>query len=202
MKNFRTVLAILVAIVAFVGLSFTFKPSASLRVDTLNSNVQWTGYKVTGQHSGVVNIKSGSLLYDDKGFFSGGSFEMDMTTIKVLDIQGDMAGKLEGHLKSDDFFGSANHPTAKFVITKVVPRGKPGEYKIVGNLTIKSTTKEVKFDALLTEAAGGKIVATGDIKIDRSDFDVRYGSGSYFDGLGDKTIYDEFDLKVKLTAVR
>ncbi|MBK9012607.1 MAG: YceI family protein [Saprospiraceae bacterium] len=164
--------------------------------------MQWTGYKVTGQHSGVVNIKSGSLLYDDKGFFSGGSFEMDMTTIKVLDLQGDMAGKLEGHLKSDDFFGSANHPTAKFVITKVVPRGKPGEYKIIGNLTIKSTTKEVKFDALLTEAAGGKIVATGDIKIDRSDFDVRYGSGSYFDGLGDKTIYDEFDLKVKLTAVR
>jgi polyisoprenoid-binding protein YceI len=164
--------------------------------------VQWTGYKVTGQHNGVVGIKSGSLTYNEKGFFSGGSFDIDMTSIKCLDLQGEMAGKLEGHLKSDDFFGTAKFPTAKFVITKVAPRGKPGEYKITGNLTIKETTKEVKFDALLTEAEGGKVVATGDIKIDRTDFDVKYGSGSFFDGLGDKTIYDEFDLKVKLTATR
>ncbi len=149
-----------------------------------------------------MNIKSGSLTYNDKGFFNGGSFEIDMTSIKCLHLQGDMAGKLEGHLKSDDFFGTTNFPTAKYVITKVIPRGKPGEYKIVGNLTIKSTTKEVKFDVNLKEETGGKIVATGDIKLDRSDFDVRYGSGSFFDGLGDKTIYDEFDLKVKLTAVR
>ncbi len=190
------------ALVAFVGLAFTVNSGATLKVDTLNSNVQWTGYKVTGQHNGVVNIKSGALTYDEKGFFAGGSFEIDMASLKCLDLQGETAGKLEGHLKSDDFFGVAKYPTAKFVITKVVPRGKPGEYKIIGNLTIKSTTKEIKFDALLQEAAGGKIVATGDIKIDRSDFDVRYGSGSFFEGLGDKTIYDEFDLKVKLTAVR
>ncbi len=202
MKSFKSVMAILVAVVAFVGLSFTFKPGALLQVDTLNSNVQWTGYKVTGQHNGVVNIKSGSLTYNDKGFFAGGSFEIDMTTIKCLDLQGEMAGKLEGHLKSDDFFGATNFPTAKYVITKVVPKGKPGEYKIIGNLTIKNSTKEVRFDATLKEEAGGKIVATGDIKLDRSEFDVRYGSGSFFDGLGDKTIYDEFDLKIKLTAVR
>ncbi len=202
MKKFTSFSAILLAMIAFAGLAFTVKPGASLKVDTLNSNVQWTGHKVTGQHNGVVNIKSGTLTYDDKGFFSGGSFDIDMTSLKCLDLQGDMAGKLEGHLKSDDFFGTATYPTSRFVITKVAPRGKPGEYKITGNLTIKSTTKEVKFDALLTEADGGKIVATGDIKIDRTDFDVRYGSGSFFDGLGDKTIYDEFDLKVKLTAVR
>lgn len=202
MKNSNSVLMTMTAILAFIGLAFTPKPGSTLRVDTLNSNVQWVGYKVTGQHNGVVNIKSGSLTYDDKGFFSGGSFEIDMATIKCTDLQGEAAGKLEGHLKSDDFFGVATYPTAKFVITKVVPRGKPGEYKIIGNLTIKSSTKEVKFDALLKEEAGGKIVAIGDIKIDRSEFDVRFGSGSFFDGLGDKTIYDEFDLKVKLTAVR
>lgn len=202
MKKSVSFFALAIAAIAFTGFAFTVKPGATLRVDTANSNVQWTGYKVTGQHNGVVNIKSGSLVYNDKGFFSGGSFEIDMTSIKCLDLQGEMAGKLEGHLKSDDFFGSANYPVAKYVITKVAPKGKPGEYKITGNLTIKNTTKEVKFDALLTEAQGGKIVATGDIKIDRTDFDVKYGSGSFFDGLGDKTIYDEFELKVKLTAVR
>ncbi len=203
MKSTFSAFAFMTLMVAFVGLSFTaFNAGTTMRVDTLNSSVQWTGYKVTGQHNGVVNIKSGALTYNEKGFFNGGTFEIDMTTIKCLDLQGDMAGKLEGHLKSDDFFGTANFPSAKYVITKVIPRGKPGEYKIVGNLTIKNTTKEVKFDANLKEEAGGKIVATGDIKLDRSEFDVRYGSGSFFDGLGDKTIYDEFDLKVKLTAVR
>lgn len=203
MKKSFTLCSALTLLVAFIGLSFTaFRPGSTLKIDTLNSNVQWFAYKVTGQHNGVVNIKSGSLTYNDNGFFSGGSFEIDMSTIKATDIQGEMAGKLEGHLKSDDFFGVATYPTAKFVITKVAPRGKPGEYKITGNLTIKATTKEVKFDAVLKELAGGKIEATGDIKIDRTDFDIRYGSGSFFDGLGDKTIYDEFDLKVKLTAVR
>lgn len=203
MKSTFSALAFLTMFVAFAGLSFTaFNAGTTMKVDTLNSSVQWTGYKVTGQHNGVVNIKSGSLTYNDKGFFAGGSFEIDMTTIKCLDLQGEMAGKLEGHLKSDDFFGTTNFPTAKYVITKVIPKGKPGEYKIIGNLTIKNSTKEVKFDANLKEEAGGKIVATGDIKLDRSEFDVRYGSGSFFDGLGDKTIYDEFDLKIKLTAVR
>jgi polyisoprenoid-binding protein YceI len=203
MKSTFSAFAFMTLMVAFVGFSFkAFKPGSAMRVDTLNSSVQWTAYKVTGQHSGVVNVKSGSLTYNDQGFFNGGSFEIDMTTIKCLDLQGEMAGKLEGHLKSDDFFGTANHPTAKYVITKVVPKGKPGEYKIIGNLTIKNITKEVKFDANLKEADGGKIVATGDLKLDRTDFDVRYGSGSFFDGLGDKTIYDEFELKVKLTAVR
>ena len=203
MKKSFSAFAFMALMVAFVGLSFTgFKPGYSMKVDTLNSNVQWVGYKVTGQHSGVVNIKSGSLEYNDKGFFSGGAFEMDMSTIKATDIQGEMAGKLEGHLKADDFFGVATYPTAKFVITKVAPKGKPGEYKVTGNLTIKAATKEVKFDVNLKEENGGKIVATGDIKVDRTDFDIRYGSGSFFDGLGDKTIYDEFDIKVKLTAVR
>ena len=80
-------------------------------------------------------------------------------------------------------------------------RGKPGEYKIIGNLTIKETTKEIKFNTLITEV-DGKNVATADITIDRSDFDVRYGSGSFFDNLGDKTIYDEFDLSVNLVAAK
>ena len=204
MKNSTLFFAAILGLVAFTGFAFTVNAGmkSSLKVDTSNSNVQWTGYKVTGQHSGVVNLKSGNLEYNDQGFFSGGSFEIDMATIKCTDLTGDMAGKLEGHLKSDDFFGVTAFPTVKFVSTKVVSKGKPGEYKVTGNLTIKKTTKEIKFDAKLEEVAGGAISATADIRIDRTDYDVRYGSGSFFDGLGDKTIYDEFDLKVKLVAKR
>jgi polyisoprenoid-binding protein YceI len=124
---------------------------------------------------------------------------MDMTSIKVTDLEGEWAGKLEGHLKSPDFFGVEKHPTATLVITKVVPKGTPGDYKVSGNLTIKEKTKEVRFYAHV-DSEGGKMNATADLKIDRTDFDVRYGSGSFFDGLGDKTIYDEFDLTVNIVA--
>lgn len=201
MKKFTPFYALVLGLVAFAGLSFTTFSvlNSSISVDTANSSIQWKGYKVTGQHNGVVNIKNGNLAFDTKGMLSGGSFDIDMTSITVLDLTGDMKGKLEGHLKSPDFFGVEKYPIAKFVITKVVSRGKPGEYKIVGNLTIKESTKEIKFDANLTEE-GSKVTATGNVRIDRSDYDIRYGSGSFFDGLGDKTIYDDFDLSIKLVA--
>jgi polyisoprenoid-binding protein YceI len=180
------------------AISMSFLAPASYKVDTGISNIVWTGYKVTGQHTGNVKIKNGTLTTDN-GQLTGGSFEIDMTSITCTDLQGDMAGKLVGHLKSADFFGTDAFPTAKYVITKAIPTDTKGNYKIVGNLTIKSTTKEVKFNAVFAEKDGA-VYSTGNMKVDRSDFDVRYGSGSFFDGLGDKTIYDEFDLQISITA--
>jgi polyisoprenoid-binding protein YceI len=191
MKN----LGLLLMLFAFVGLSFT-NPIETKSVDTAKSQVIWKGYKVTGEHQGTINIKSGALEFDN-GALTGGSFVIDMPTIKVTDLSGGMATKLEGHLKSPDFFGVEKHPEASFKITKVVSRGTPGDYKIVGNLTIKETTKEIKF---FTNVSSDGSIATADIKVDRSEFDVRYGSGSFFDNLGDKTIYDEFDLNVTLAV--
>lgn len=190
-----------IALLAVAGLSFTGPQTTiadSYKVDTDESVINWKGYKVTGQHYGTVKLKEGSLEYTD-GMLSGGSFAIDMGTITVGDLEGEYKGKLENHLKSDDFFGVKNYPTAKFVITEVISRGKPGDYRITGDLTIKETTKPVKFNASITEE-GGKHVAMADITIDRAEYDVRYGSGSFFDNLGDKTIYDEFDLQVKLVA--
>lgn len=178
--------------------AFAFTTISDHTVDTAASNIVWNGYKVTGQHTGDVKIKSGSLQMQD-GFLKGGSFEIDMNSITCTDLSADMAGKLVGHLKSDDFFGVANHPTAKFVITRALAQDSKGNYKVIGNLTIKGTTKEVKFFANVT-TANGKPTATGKITVDRSEFNVKYGSGSFFDGLGDKTIYDEFDLNVTLVT--
>lgn len=167
-------------------------------VDVTASNIIWNGYKVTGQHSGTVKLKNGNLTFNNNQL-NGGSFEIDMNSITCTDLDAEYGGKLVGHLKSDDFFGVAKYPTAKFVITRAIPQDTKGNYKIVGNLTIKQTTKEVKFSANLTES-NGKVTATGKITIDRSEYDVRFGSGSFFDNLGDKTIYDEFDLNVTLVA--
>ena len=168
------------------------------KVNTEKSVITWKGYKVTGQHEGTLQVKNGNLDFDN-GTLKGGSFEINMASIATTDLTGGTADKLNGHLKSADFFGVEKFPTAKFVITKVVSRGTAGDYKIVGNLTIKETTKEIKFNAKVTEE-GGVNTAVADITIDRTDFDVRYGSGSFFDSLGDKTIYDEFDLSIKLVV--
>ncbi|MEI6409057.1 MAG: YceI family protein [Bacteroidota bacterium] len=170
----------------------------SYKVDTAASVVVWKGYKVTGEHTGTVKVKNGSVELTD-GKLTGGSFELDMTSIKDTDMEGEYAGKLEGHLKSEDFFGTAKYPTSKFVITRVIAQDTKGNYKVIGNLTIKETTKEIKFFANVTES-NGKVTATGKVTIDRSEYNVKYGSGSFFDGLGDKTIYDEFDLQVNLVA--
>lgn len=188
------------ALVAFFAFAFTpANVGEGLNVDTQSSVITWKGYKVTGEHAGTLKIKNGKLDFDN-GTLTGGSFDIDMASLEVTDLKsGRGKEKLEGHLKSPDFFGTAKFPTAKFVITKVVSRGKAGDYKIIGNITIKEATKEIKFNANVTEAAGVK-TATADITLDRTDFDVRYGSGSFFDGLGDKTIYDEFDLSVKLVV--
>ncbi len=167
-------------------------------VDASASNIVWTGYKVTGQHTGNVKVKNGTLTVTD-GKLTGGSFEVDMASITCTDMQGEYADKLVGHIKSDDFFGVSKYPTAKYVITKAIPTDSKGNYKLVGSMTIKSTTKEVKFNANVAES-NGMVTATGKMTIDRSEFDVKYGSGSFFDGLGDKTIYDDFDLSISLSA--
>lgn len=195
MKKKNIFFGLLTALV-FVGLAFT--TSADVKVDTSESFVAWKGYKVTGSHHGKVMLKDGQINFEE-GQLVGGGFTIDMSTISCEDLEGEWQQKLEGHLKSPDFFGVEKYPLATFAITKVVSRGTPGNYKVVGDLTIKETTKEIKFNTQVEEK-NGRQVATADISIDRSDFDVRYGSGSFFENLGDKTIYDEFELSVTLVS--
>jgi polyisoprenoid-binding protein YceI len=189
MKNILTLLAFIVGTTAWA--SDVTPPTKT--INTSESVINWKGQKVTGSHTGTISIKEGNLEFDEAGILSGGSFSIDMATIKCTDLKPGGAAKLEGHLKSDDFFGVNNFPTANFEIVKVVSRGTPGSYKIIGNLTIKETTKEIRFNADISESS-----ATADVTIDRTDYNVRYGSGSFFDNLGDKTIYDEFELNINL----
>lgn len=184
------------AILGLAALSFDL-PSVATTVDTTKSFIAWKGYKVTGQHNGKVMLKGGNLEFDN-GVLKSGSFEIDMTTITCEDLPNG-GERLVGHLKSEDFFGVEKFPVAKFATTKVFPVDTKGNYRITGNLTIKSTTKEIKFNAMVVEETGEK-KATAKITIDRSDYDIRYGSGTFFENLGDKTIYDEFELEVTLVA--
>lgn len=160
-------------------------------INTEKSTVTWKAYKVTGSHTGTVDLNSGALMFE-AGKLVGGEFEVNMTSLGSTDLEGEWKDKLDGHLRSDDFFSVENHPTSTLVFTNVKSSGK-NSYEVTGNLTIKGITKPVTFDV---SVYGSKATAT--MKVDRAEYDVRYGSDSFFDNLGDKTIYDEFDLVVDL----
>jgi polyisoprenoid-binding protein YceI len=189
MKNL-TKNTVLIALLAFITFSFTTINSKK-EIKIKNSNVIWKGYKVTGAHQGTIAIKSGHLNFNqDK--LTGGKFTIDMSSISSTDLQGEYKGKLEGHLKSDDFFGVTKYPTASLVFKKVKSVSK-NAYKITADITIKGKTEKISFNF---SVYGNK--ANASLKIDRTKFDVKYGSTSFFDGLKDKAIYDEFDLIVDL----
>lgn len=174
-------------------------PKATVyQVDNSQSTLGWTAKKVTGSHSGNISVTSGKLEVD-KNVLKGGNFELDTRTITVTDIKdAGMNGKLLGHLKSDDFFSVEKHPSASFVITSAAAKGS-GNYDVIGNLTIKGITKPISFPATVT-VAGGKVTAKATIKVDRTKYDIKYRSANFFENLGDKTIYDEFELDVVLVA--
>ncbi|NNF85624.1 MAG: YceI family protein [Winogradskyella sp.] len=180
-----------IASIMILALSFmSFTILNDVKVDVSKSEVIWKGYKVTGQHEGTITLKEGTLMFDGETL-TGGNFVMDMTSINTTDLEGDYKAKLDGHLKSADFFGVEAHPEAVLEFIKVNGSGKT--YYVTANLTIKGKTNEVKFPLLMTENG-----ASAELKIDRSKYDVRYGSTSFFDNLKDKAIYDEFDLNVNL----
>lgn len=166
-----------------------------LTVDTKKSTLKWHGEKVTGEHFGTIDLKEGMLVWKNNKIVSG-QMIIDMTSITNTDI--DDAGynaKLVGHLKSDDFFGVEKYPTAKLNI-KGSDAFKDNKATVKGELTIKGITHPIEFEA---QKENDWFMA--EIVVDRSKYDVRYGSGSFFDNLGDKTIYDDFTLTVKIATV-
>lgn len=194
-----TLKALILLFTAAVATAFTLpeKETVTYNVDTQQSAVSWKGKKVTGEHVGTISIQQGNLVLED-GVLTGGEFTIDMNTLANQDLEGDQKAKLEGHLKSDDFFGVEKYPTATLIITEVSSQGND-KYTVTGDLTIKEKTHEIQFPATIT-TQGNQVAADASITVDRSKYDVRYGSDSFFDNLGDKVIYDDFDLEVSLVA--
>ena len=189
--------SILSIVSAFI-ISFSLS-AQTFNVSKDNSTIDWKAAKVSGEHFGKVNIKSGSLKFKND-LLTSGEFTVDMPTITVENIQGEWADKLKGHLNSEDFFSTAKFKEAKLV-TKSVKSTGANQYEVTANLTIKGITKEVVFPASLS-VEGNNVQGKASIKIDRTKYDIKYGSGSFFEGLGDKMIYDEFTLDVNLIGMK
>lgn len=182
----------------FLG-AFTWAAGAAdaqtLQANAETTTVAWEGGKlVGGTHNGHIALENGTLmLRGDK--IAGGEFTMDMTSMTNADLPEDLAAKLMGHLMSDDFFAVETHPTSRLVIQRASPF-QDNAATVNGQITIKGITHPVTFDV---QRVGKAYEAT--IVIDRSKFDVRYGSDSFFDNLGDNVILDAFTLNIHLETL-
>ncbi len=190
MKSVKVVIATLA-----LGL-ITFAGVAAPKVVNVNksaSSIAWLAKKVTGEHNGTVGISAGALNVNGNKLI-GGNFTIDLKTIKALDITDPGYNqKFIGHITSGDFFEVEKFPTASFVITKVAGN------QVTGNLTVKGITKSITCPAEIA-VKGGKVTAKANITIDRTDFNIKYGSKKFFDSIGDKAIYDDFALTVSLVS--
>ena len=186
MKNLKTI-----AIALLVAFGTTVATAQTKKINVEKSTITWNAKKVTGEHSGTVNLKEGNLIFKGNKL-AGGNFTVDMTSVSTTDLTGDWKGKLDGHLKSDDFFGTAKFATSTLVF-KTIAAKPNGVYTVTADLTIKGITKPVTFDL----AVKGD-TATTVVTIDRTKYDIKYNSKSFFDSIGDKAIYDDFTLTVNL----
>lgn len=175
--------------------------SVTLNVDPNNSVVNWTGAKIVGkQHNGTIKLQSGKIMVEGDQI-TGGEFVIDMNSITDLDLEGDGKARLEGHLKSDDFFDVANYPTATFTIARVEPvSDNPNvTHRITGNLTMRDNTKSITIPAKVSMDESGLKAVTPEFTIDRTQWNVMYGAGVL--GVAqDEIIRDELGLQVNLTA--
>ena len=185
---------ILLTVVSIL-IRFNVQGQETFKISPEKSTIEWLGEKVTGAHSGYINIQSAFFLFEDEKFV-GGEFIIDMNSIKCTDIENrTYASKLEEHLKDPDFFNSSKYPTSNFKISNIIFDGT--SYMITGNITIKEISQEITFPAKF-ENDGDLFHANATLKIDRTKHDIKYGSGSFFDDLGNRMIYDEFTLKIHL----
>lgn len=161
------------------------------------SSVGWKAAKVSGEHFGSVSISQGDLEVK-ADLLADAEIIIDMSTITVDDMEGEYADKLRGHLHSEDFFNTAMYPTAAFNLSGV--KYLDGQYQATGMMRIKDTTGPVTFPLTFAPGENGSIYITGTAVIDRTKYGIQYGSGQFFEDLGDKMIYDEFELKFSLAA--
>lgn len=165
------------------------------------STIEWHGEKVTGEHNGHVNVRQGNIVLDASGNIQSAYVQVDMRTITNEDLEdAETNAKLVGHLKSDDFFGVEKHPYAEIQIKNFKPGNEGGTWMASGELTIKGKTHPVSIPFSMNQK-GDKFTAEGSFTFDRAKYDIRYGSGSFFDNLGDKAIYDDVDVKFTIQAM-
>lgn len=179
--------------------------AVEFRVDTTSSVIEWQGKKPTGTHTGTIQIAEGTFHANDS-IIESGTFVIDMASINVTDLEGNQKMNLENHLKGTvegkegDFFNINEYPDARFEVTGVSSNN--GKTMLQGNLTLKGETKNVEFPVDINMNGNQMELTSETFTIDRTKWNVNYGSRSVFDSLGDNFINDEIELTIKVNATR
>lgn len=179
--------------------------AVNFKVDTNESMIQWKGEKPTGVHTGTIQLAQGSFMANDS-LIESGIFVIDMNTIAVTDLEGEDKANLEAHLKGTvegkegDFFNVTEFPEAKFEVTGITEENDSAILQ--GNLTIKEQTKNISIPVEISRDGENLQITSEEFIIDRTNWNVNYGSKSVFDGLGDKFINDDVRLKINLKATK
>ena len=190
---------------ATASLSSSITANDTLIIDLEKSNIHWIGRKVTGEHSGTLNVSDGFVIWNGRSI-TGGKITIDMTSIKNTDIESpEWQQKLEDHLKAEDFFHSDSFPHAILEIerqAKIMDENKINHKGVVAALTIMGVTHEIKFPFILTQTKNN-LIGEGSVDIDRTLYNIQYKSSKFFDDLGDRLIYDYFTVQFKIqTEIR
>jgi polyisoprenoid-binding protein YceI len=196
MKHFLSILT-LAGLTIFGSVKVLAAPPKKYVVDTTATSLTWLAKKVTGQHNGTIKVSGGDITIDGVKVQSG-NFAIDMNSMVILDIQGGSNAKLLGHLKSDDFFSVEKFPSTNFVLTSVTQKSG-STYTVQGKLTIKGITQEIEFPAEIG-FSGKTMTAKAKIIVDRTKFEIKYRSSNWVENLGDKAIYDDFEMVLNLVA--
>ena len=172
----------------------------TLQVDLVNSQIKWIGRKVTGEHSGTLNLSEGWVEME-KNMVSGGKLVFDMASITNTDIESpEWKQKLEDHLKSEDFFHVDSFPYVVLEINGsqllIVDNAKKS-LQILADLTIRGKTHEIKFPFDITRSEN-ILTGEGSVDIDRTLYNIKYKSDKFFEELGDKIIYDDFTVQFRI----
>lgn len=176
--------------------------NAVLKVDSTSSYLTWRGFKPGGEHFGKLPVTQGEVSISEGKLF-GGNVTIAMNGIVVEDLQGETAAQLKGHLESADFFEAETYPTSRFELTGIPTEGlELAKLKeLQGNLTLKDVTKNITIPVAAVETStDGTKITSAVFRINRADWNVKYGSKSFFTGLGDKFIDDEIELSFTLIA--
>ncbi|MCH2227766.1 MAG: YceI family protein [Candidatus Caenarcaniphilales bacterium] len=188
-----------------LGLVLANSTLPSFAISTLNvlesqSQITWSGskgIKALGTHTGTVAVKDGKVVINDAGEITKAEIEIDMSQIDNHDLSGEWKDKLLTHLKSPDFFDTAKHASAEFKSKKVMKLAN-NKYKLIGDMTIKGIKREA---AIIGEYSADKDHNfKGTMSFDRTDFNIKFGSGQFFTNLGDKMIHDEVKLAFDIKA--
>ena len=181
------------------------KPTLSLSsgdyvMDNDNSSIKWTGRELsTKSHYGSLQMKNGSLTVNTDGTVNG-IIKIDMTTIDCEDLQGRSKASLERHLRSDDFFSVESHPIATLTFKSEGGIGAGNKLAFNGDLEIKGISHPISFESEVKNV-DPKVNALVDMTFDRSKYNVRFRSGTFFQNLGDKLIYDDIEISVDIRTL-